>query len=299
MPSHKRNWKQYNKYLINRGNLKFWITPKALKHWQAKKQKKNGRPFIYSDTAIELMLIIRFKYQLSLRETEGLFLFLSEQLGIAIPSYTQLCRRMRSIRLPEGLKSPKQITDIVLDATGLKVYGEGEWCARKYGGKSKWVKLHLGMDPKTKKFVMVEVTEENVHDTALLEKALSKCNKKKGKVLFDGIADSKRCYGLCQRHNKTLLTPPNRKAIFRKEPEYITRNEALKMIKWLGGDELARSIWSKLSGYSKRSEIEGAIARWKQLLGGKLQSKTFDRIEKEVQIKGAILNHMIDLKEAM
>jgi len=295
MPRHKRDWKQYNKQLINRGNLNFWITKKSLKFWKAKKSKKAGRPFTYSDEAIRAMLVVRFKYQLPLRELEGLFQFLAKLMDIPqIPSYTQVCRRMRSIELPENLTDRRGITDLVFDTTGLKVYGEGEWCAKRYGGKSKWIKLHVGMDQKSGKLALAEVTQEHVHDTACLEKALKRCNGRKGKVLFDGIADSKRCYELCRSYNKQLLTPPNRRAILRQEPEYRLRNDALRIINGLGGDELARSIWSKLTGYSRRSEIESSIARWKKLLGAGVKSKGLERIKKEVMIKGMILNEMID-----
>lgn len=295
MPRHKRDWPQYNKQLINRGNLNFWVTKKALKFWKAKKRKKAGRPFIYSDEAIKAMLMVRFKYQLPLRELEGLFQFLSKLMDIPqVPSYTQVCRRMQSIQLPEELMNKKNVTDLVLDTTGLKVYGEGEWCAKRYGGKAAWVKLHVGIDQKSSKLILVEVSQEHVHDTAYLEKGLKSCNRRKGKVLIDGIADSKRCYEICRKHNKELLTPPNRKAILRQEPEYGLRNEALRIIKGLGGDELARSIWSKLTGYSRRSEIESTIARWKKLLGGGLRSRNLERIKQEVKIKGMILNELID-----
>lgn len=298
MPRHKRDWKQYNRQLVNRGNLNFWVTKKALKFWKAKKKKKAGRPFTYSDEAIKAMLVVRFKYQLALRELEGFFQFLSQLMDIPkVPSYTQVCRRMRSILLPEELMNKNNVTDLVIDTTGLKVYGEGEWCKKRYGGKSKWVKLHVGIDAKTGKLVMAEITEEHVHDTTYLEKALGCCNRKKGKVLFDGVADSKRCYESCRKYNKKLLTPPNRKAILRQEPEYCLRNDALRIIKGLGGDELARSIWAKLSGYSQRSQVESSIARWKKLLGGDLRSQSLKRIKKEVMLKAIILNEMIDQRK--
>ncbi len=92
-------------------------------------QKKAGRPFIYSDEAIKARLIVRFKYQLPLRELDGLFQFLAQLMDI--PN-TQVCRRMRSIQLPEELMNKKKVTDLVLDTTGLKIYGEEEWCTKRY-----------------------------------------------------------------------------------------------------------------------------------------------------------------------
>jgi len=295
MPRHSRDWTQYNKQLINRGNLNLWVTKNTLKFWMAKRSKKAGRPFLYSDAAIQAMLAVRFKYQLPLRELEGLFRFLGKLMGIPrIPSYTQVSRRMKTVTLPKELSSKNHVTDLILDTTGLKVCGEGEWCAKRYGGKSKWVKLHVAIDPGTGKLVMAEVTQKHVHDITHLELALKNANRKKGKVLFDGIADSKKCYKLCKKYNKKLLTPPNRKAVLREEAEYRDRNEALKVIKGLGGDELARSIWGKLTGYSRRSEVESAIARWKKLLGGNIKSRRLERIKKEVRIKAMILNKMTE-----
>lgn len=253
---------------------------KNLKFWKAKKGKKNGRPFVYSDEAIKAMLIVRFKYKLPLRELQGLFEFLAQFMCIpGVPSYTRICRRMKSIQLEEGLLDHK-CTDLVLDITGLKVYGEGEWCARRYGGKSKWVKLHIAMDPKSGKLVLAEATSERVHDTSLLDSALSRCNKRTGTLLIDGIADSKKCYEISQGHNKKLITPPSRRTILRKEPIYEERNQALRAIRGLGGDELARSIWAKLTGYSRRVVVESKIATWKKLLGADLKK----------QVKGARAN---------
>src|SRR5579863_7600327 len=169
---HKRDWTHYNKQLVNRGKIHFWISPKALKNWQAVKRKKNGHPFIYSDLLIQMICYVRFKFRLSLRETEGFTssLVTTMRKQLRIPSYTQICRRMKTLQLPNELLAKRDVTDIVLDTTGLKAYGEGEWRAEKYGGKKRWRKLHLAMDMATGKLILAEITDEHVHDTACLEK---------------------------------------------------------------------------------------------------------------------------------
>jgi hypothetical protein len=294
--SHKRDWKQYNKQLVNRGKINFWVSPKVFKAWKAKKQKKNGHPFIYSDELIEAMHYIRFKFHLSLRETEGFFESFAEVLQVEtqVPSYTQLCRRMKLLALQAELLNKRGVTDIVLDTTGLKVYGEGEWRAKKYGGRQCWKKLHLAMDAASEKLILAEITDEHVHDTACLEEALKRANKRKGQVLVDGIADNKRCYALTRRYNKMLLTPPKKGAILRQESELIERNNAIKAIRSLGNDRLARSIWSKLSGYNRRVIVESMVARWKKLYGGALKSRCWQRRKVEVQLKTRMINAMID-----
>lgn len=294
---HKRDWKQYNKQLVNRGKINFWISPATAQKWASPptKTKKNGRPFSYSDALIMAMCFIRFKFRLGLRETEGFFLSLVGMIDglLSVPSYTQLCRRMKTLQIPpKWLK--KNVTDIVLDTTGLKVYGEGEWRAEKYGGKKCWKKLHLALDAKTGKLVLAKLSSEYVHDTTYLEEALQRTNPRKGKVLFDGIADSQRCYRLAAKYNKVLLTPPKKGAVYRREPEFAQRNDAIRIIRGLGNDRIAKSIWGKLSGYSRRVIAESMMARWKKLYGGDLKSRCTGRQNIEVQLKAAMINIMVD-----
>lgn len=175
---HKRDWKKYNKQLINRGKINFWIHPKTFQHWKGKGEGRACRPLLYSDELIKAMSYIRFKFHLSLRETEGFFGSLITLMKIIrrVPCYTQICRRMKRLKLPPELLAKKNVTDIVLDTTGLKVHGPGEWCAKKYGGQKKWKKLHFAMDAESGKLVLAELTNEHVHDTAYLETALQRSN---------------------------------------------------------------------------------------------------------------------------
>jgi hypothetical protein len=296
---HKREWKHYNKSLVNRGNINFWVSPEVLKGWRAKKQKKNGHPFVYSDELIKTICFIRFKFHLSLRETEGFFLSLMALMTnlFKVPCYTQICRRMKTLSFPEELIQKKYVTDIVIDSTGLKIYGPGEWRKKKYGGKRRWKKLHLAMEPKSGKLILSEITDEYTHDTKYLEKALSRANRRCGKVLFDGIADSRRCYEISRQHNKRLLTPPKNGAILRKEAGYEERNDAIQIIRGLGGDRQAKSIWSKLVGYNRRVIAESMMSRWKRLFGGSLRSHCEKRRRIEVDLKARMINRMIDFPD--
>lgn len=292
---HKRDWPQYNKQLVNRGNINFWINPSLYENMLAPKTKKNGRPFMYSNALILAMLYIRFKFHLSLRETEGFFqsLFALLKFLLKAPCYTQISRRMKNLQLSEELTRKQHVTDIVLDTTGLKVYSTGEWRAEKYGGRKAWKKLHLAMDPLSGKLVLAEVTDEHVHDTTYLGKALERANQRKGQVLIDGIADTKKCYELAMKHNKILLTPPKRGAVLRKEEVFERRNDAVRIIHGLGNDQIARSIWGKLVGYSRRVVVESMVARWKSIFGNNLRSLCTERQKLEAQIKAMMINEMI------
>ena len=106
---HRRDWSHYNRQLVNRGNINFWITPEVLTSWAAKKAKKNGHPFIYGEELIKML---------------------------KIPCYTQLCRRMKTLTLPSQLLQKKHITDIVIDTTGLKYMGQANGEAKDMEAKS-------------------------------------------------------------------------------------------------------------------------------------------------------------------
>jgi hypothetical protein len=300
MHHHKRDWHNYNRALVNRGKINFWIRPKVFRKWTPQKKKTNGHPLVYGNELIKAMCYIRFKFHLSLRETEGFFISLIEIMksAKAVPCYTQLCRRMKKLLLPRELLEKRKVTDIVLDTTGLKAYGEGEWRAEKYGGRKSWRKLHLALEPESGKLLLAEVSAEHIHDTKYLEYALQKANRRKGKVLFDGIADTRRCYELAEKYNKRLLTPPKKGAVLRKEKGYERRNEAVKIVKGLGGDQVAKSIWGKLVGYNRRVIAESMMARWKRLYGGNLRSICEKRKRVEVRIKALMINEMIDIMAA-
>lgn len=154
------------------------------------------------------------------------------------------------------------------------------------------------MDAKTGKLIFTEITDEHVHDTAYLEKVLKRANRRKGKVLFDGIADSIKCYRLAEKYNKRLLTPPQKGAVLRREEELLKRNDAVRIIRGLGNDQTAKSIWGKLVGYNRRVVIESMISRWKRLYGGNLTSRCHERKKKEVQLKAMMINTMIGTQAA-
>ncbi len=125
-----RNWPKYNKALINRGSITLWIDEESINGWyeNTNHPKKRGRPKKYSDVAIKAMLLLKQVYRLTLRSCHGFIKSLMKLLkwNLEIPSYTQVCRRQESIQLPRMAKSAESI-HIVVDASGLKVFGEGEW----------------------------------------------------------------------------------------------------------------------------------------------------------------------------
>jgi len=161
-----KNWSSYNRSLINRGNITVWIKEDIIDHWQASYEKKNGRPLLYSDQYIEVALTIRSLFGLSLRATQGFLEGLISMMKLDIPHFTRLCRRSKSLKVQYKVKKHKGPVDLVIDSTGLKVHGEGEWKTRVHG-KSKrrgWKKLHIAMDPKNFQIISMELTNSRKSD---------------------------------------------------------------------------------------------------------------------------------------
>ena len=127
-----RNWPAYNESLVKRGSLTLWISPDAVAAWQADLPPQRGGQFQYSDGAIQCLLVVRSVFRLTLRATEGFAQSVLPLLGLdlAVPDYTTLCKRAKSlaVSLPRWATGPLHL---VLDSTGLKVFGEGEWKVRQ------------------------------------------------------------------------------------------------------------------------------------------------------------------------
>jgi len=144
------NWKSYNKKLIERGSITFWFPPDVKDRWL---NASTGPGFqkIYSDEAIEVVSMIRFFFKQPLRATQGFTASLMALLGfdLPVPDYSTLSRRMRKLEVKLGkLQSKGKNIHVVLDSTGLKVFGEGEWKVRQHGYSKRrtWMKLHLTVD---------------------------------------------------------------------------------------------------------------------------------------------------------
>jgi len=163
-----RNWREYNEMLVNRGRLDVWIEESVLEDWYAKPTGKQGAQPKYSDLSIQLVLQFGKVFHQKLRQTEGLVrsIFNLMNIDLDVPDHTTIGRRGGSIevKLP---KDTKENITVIVDSSGLKVYGEGEWKVRKHGYSKRrtWRKFHLGIDPQDGEIRAVEVTENNVSDS--------------------------------------------------------------------------------------------------------------------------------------
>ena len=186
-----------------------------------------------------------------------------------------------------GAKGPLHL---LIDSTGIKVEGEGEWNARKHGGPKRrvWRKIHIGIDEQTLEIRAVEITGNNTGDAPMLPHLLGQIphDQKIGSVTADGAYDTRRCHNAIADRGAPAVIPPRRNAQPWKPTTAgaIARNDALRASRYLG-----RALWRNWSGYHRRSRVETKMHCIK-LLGQRLMARDFDRQVAEVQVRVAILN---------
>ena len=140
-----KNWSSYNRALIARGSLTVWLDDSLWKQWYDQGPSQRGAQFVYSDPTIEWMLTMRVLLRLPLRQTQGFIQSLLDlmQLELATPDYSTLSRRQGNLAVVLPTQCPDKPMHLVVDSTGLKVYGEGEWKVRQHGWTKRrtWRKL--------------------------------------------------------------------------------------------------------------------------------------------------------------
>src|SRR5688572_15750002 len=180
-----KNWSAYDKALVQRGSLTFWLSDDFEKVWLYTGEKQRGGQFDYSDQAIQTMLTLKEVFHLTNRGVEGLVRSMFEllQLALPVPDHTTLPKRSKTlkVKLPKQSRGP---LNLVLDSTGLKIYGEGEWKVRKHGASKRrtWRRLHVGADPEKGEIQAVLLTTNSVSDDAavpdLLEIGRASCRER-------------------------------------------------------------------------------------------------------------------------
>jgi len=291
----KRNWREYNKRLVQRGSLTFLIDPKIFKTLEVKSQKKRkGRPLEFADQLILMLLMIKIHYKMPYRMLEGFASFFFEQFKkIKVPTYSLICKRAKglSTKLPK-LSSCRPKT-VILDATGIKVQGEGEWKVKIHGkGRPrKWIKLHVAIDERTQEIVGEISTEATVDDGKAFPKVVKQVRGRPKLVIGDGAYDDQDVRDWIRKNGGKGLIPPPKNAVCHGRD--LERDDAIKVIRAFGGDKIAKSIWGKLSGYSRRALVETTFSRYKKMFGDRAFSRTQERIVLENRLKCVLLNKMI------
>ena len=289
-----RNWKQYNDALVNRGSLTLWIDHDTLRTWRYQGPARRGAQTEYSDTAIECLLTLRAVYHLPLRATEGLARSILGLMGLdlPVPDYSTLCRRAATVRitLPRKATGPLHL---ILDSTGLKVHGEGEWKVRQHGYSKRrtWLKLHLAIDPETHEIQAAVVSESGVTDEEAAPHLLGQVEGPISGVGADGAYDRRTVYEELDLRGARAVIPPRRDAVIRRHGNRsgprLARDENLRRIRRVG-----RKAWKEESGYHRRSLGETAMFRLKTMFGPGVSSRNDEQRATEVGIRCRALNIM-------
>ena len=289
----------YNQSLIQRGSITFWFDQSSINNWHLPKQntKKRGRPRQYSDAAIQCMLVLKYVYRLPFRQTEGLVRSLIACMGLPIQaiSYTQLCRRQKTVKLPKLPKSHGPLV-VAIDGSGLKLYGEGEWKVRQHGYSKRrnWRKIHLGIDVETQQVVMHKLTDNHTSEHKQLDDLLGSYHGKIAQVLTDAGYDYHNSYEVIQSHGASpIIAPIVNPAHPKKSLKKLRPDKPRDAYHW-AQEQIGVKAWKRAVGYHRRSLVETCFYRFKQALGDKLMARNMQSQQVEIAIKSYILNKMTE-----
>jgi IS5 family transposase len=290
----KRDWRKYNQKLINRGSLTFWFDKDCLTNWLQKDGKK-GRPS-FSDSVIQLGLVIRTVYKLPLRALQGFIESILKLIKVDLhsPHYSLFSKRAaETISVLPKLSNTRPM-EIAIDSSGLKVAGEGEWKVKIHGADKRrsWIKVHIGVDTRTQELVAIEVTDDKTADMTAFPNIMKKAGKSVKRVLADGGYDFASCRKFLYERGIQECIPPRKNGKVKDDPSLKERNFAIELSALLGGGKEGVNLWKKVTGYHKRSLAETAFSRLKRLFGERLSSKTFKNLVSETIFRCHVLNRM-------
>ncbi len=295
------NWAVYNESLRQRGDVTVWLSAQVEALWRAERRKTRGGQPTYSDLAITVCLTLGMVYKQPLRQTEGFVRSLVKLMGvdICVPDFSTFSRRGSGLDLPLKSRSDKAVPiQLVVDSTGLKVFGEGEWLQSKHKTKAKrksWRKLHLGLDLVTGEIVCSDLTTDGVGDPTALPELLDQIDGDVSHFIADGAYDGDPTSDLLVKLfgvDVEITIPPPKTAVLSAEAAVnpTLRDQRISAIR-TGG----RMAWQVSSGYNQRSRAETQMGRWKMVIGPKLKARSFPNQKTEARIGTNILNKMTEL----
>jgi hypothetical protein len=297
-----KNWSEYEQSLQNRGDITIWFNQDAVDAWTPPKNGNRGGQPIYSDIAIETSLTLRLVFHLPLRQAEGFRKSILKlmKLYLPCPDHTTVSRRNRTVnvcRCPESL--PDGPVHFIVDSTGLKICGQGEWHSKKHGKRwrKRWKKLHLGVD-ENGRILAFMVPDGHEHDSSQVPNLLAQVDREIDRFAGDGIYDHEGVYEAVDHHSlgAEVIVPPRKDTVFSNNPISIPSHQDRHIVEirnkgW--------SEWKRQSGYYLQSHAENAIYRYKRIIGGQLRSKNDDAQKREAVIGCAILNRMLEMGESL
>jgi len=274
------------------------FTPEAIKAWRAPPRATPGSQARYSALAIETALVLWAVFHQPLRQTEGLVGSLLGLMGLdlPVPDHSTLSRRASGLVVAPAARTARGPLHLLVDSTGVKLSGPGEWLVEKHGTQRRraWRKLHLGVDAETGTIVASTLTGKEVDDAAGLGPLLDQVEEPIAAIIADGAYDQDDVYGtVTERHPKAaVVVPPRSTAVL--SPSAGTnpsqRDRHLQVIA-----ERGRMGWQRTSGYNARANAEGAMSRYKRIIGDTLHAYARPAQRVETQIAVNVLNRILDL----
>jgi hypothetical protein len=285
------NLPEYNAALRRRGDFTMCFTEEAIAQWRPARTGARGRPMKYSDVAIETALFLRQVFHLALRQTEGFMNSLARALKveISIPDFSCISKRSISLPRPALSKALAPGSVVIVDSTGLKVYGRDEWHQEKHGDVARrtWRKLHLAID-EHHQILACELTTPEVGDTTAVPDLLGQItipfDTFMGDSAYDG--DLVATAVLAKQPSAQVVIPPHKGAVL-SAAGTTWRDRHIEMIAQKG-----RATWQRITGYNFRSYVELAMQRYKRILGNTMKSRALARQKTEAWISASALNRM-------
>jgi IS5 family transposase len=284
------NWKTYNAALKARGALTLWLDKDM--QWLATPTGRRGRQKTFSDAAIQFCLSIKCLFGQALRQTLGLVESLLRLAGLdwPVPDYSTVCRRQKTLQAQLSYRPSAGPVQLLVDSTGIKFLGEGEWKRKKHGAeyRRQWRKVHLGIDAQTLEIRAIEVTSNAIGDAPMLPELLAQIPEDEAiaSVCADGAYDTRGCRdAIALRGAMAVIAPRKNASLWRRaSPGSGARNEAVRACQRLG-----TRIWKTWSGYHRRSLVETKMHCFKRL-GERVMARTFERQVVELHVRVALLN---------
>jgi hypothetical protein len=291
------NWAAYDAALRQRGSLTVWFTEAAIAAWRAEPRTTPGGQPHYSALAILTALTLRAVFRLALRQTEGLIGSILHLLGLdlAVPDHTTLSRRGETLQAPRPRPAGEPV-HLLVDSTGLRLCGPGEWLVEKHGTRTRrsWRKLHIGVDADTARIIAVELTGNETDDGSQAGPLLDQVTGPVASFTADGAYDRDDVYGaVAERHPEAAVIVPPRTDAVPSGTAATAPTERDRHLRCIA--EQGRMGWQKASGYNRRALAEAAVSRYKRVIGDALRSRTDRRRATEVAIAVQALNRMLDL----
>ena len=287
-----QNWPAYEAGLRRRGSLTLWIEDAALDCWQTFGPSGQAR---FKDAAIQTSLMLRRAFKLALRQTEGLMTSVLTLLGLTLsaPDHTTVSRRAVALPVIQPAHVPPGPLHVLIDSTGLQVYGAGQWLEAKHGAKSRrtWRKLHLAVDAASGMIVAQTLTDQDTDDPSQVAPLLNQIDDPIGRVTADGAYDGVPTYQTIAAHGDGIdvVIPPRSTAVASGEPGPLSqRDRHLEMI-----TEQGRLAWQAATDYGRRSAVETTMGRYKALIGPRLRARGFAAQQAEAAIGVTVLNRML------